>query len=176
MKCLFVCIKWSLDKLPALQLKSQSASSDPSLQSISPSHTWLYSTHSSPSLQGLEPTRHFNSTVVEVLGAVVGHPISSERSRQWERPSHTRSLLTHFVLSLHMKSPGRKSNCEAVRQQELYPKQGMLPVKKTKIMCSLLRYGQLRRHGLSSEPSGQSFLPSHRYCCRMHSDVPWQAT
>ncbi len=97
-------ITWAL---PSLQRYSQSCSSDPSLQSISPSHTWLYSTHSCPSLHGLEPIRHFND-VETVSGAMVGHSISSDPSMQWGLPSHTRSLSTHLLPSLHRKSPIRK--------------------------------------------------------------------
>ncbi len=90
---------------PGLHWSSQSSSSDPSLQSISPSHTWLYSTHSRPSLQGLVPTRHLKSAVAVVLVAMVEHPTSSEPSRQWERPSQTRASSIHFLLSLQRKSP-----------------------------------------------------------------------
>ncbi len=90
---------------PGLHWSSQSSSSDPSLQSISPSHTWLYSTHSRPSLQGLVPTRHLKRAVAVVLVAMVEHPTSSEPSRQWERPSQTRASSIHFLLSLQRKSP-----------------------------------------------------------------------
>ncbi len=42
------------------QLWRHGLSSEPSGQSFLPSHTWLYSTHSCQSLQGLEPRRHYN--------------------------------------------------------------------------------------------------------------------
>lgn len=48
-----------ISSVPFLHLRSQFLSSDPSLQSFSPSHTWLYRTHSFPSLQGLDPKGHF---------------------------------------------------------------------------------------------------------------------
>lgn len=52
-------IVFLLQSIPFLHLRSQFLSSDPSLQSFSPSHTWLYRTHSFPSLQGLDPRGHF---------------------------------------------------------------------------------------------------------------------
>lgn len=39
------------------------------------------------------------------VGSAAGHNFSSEPSEQCARPSHTSSLGTHAVLSLHRKSP-----------------------------------------------------------------------
>lgn len=51
---------------PALQWEAHLSSSEPSLQSSSPSHTWLYMTQSRLSLQSLKPWRHLSGVTLGI--------------------------------------------------------------------------------------------------------------
>lgn len=70
---------------PALHWAAHPSSSDPSWQSLSPSHTWLYITHSRPSLHGLKPLRHLSGADLAL----------STLMEAWQRGNYTFNGLWH---------------------------------------------------------------------------------
>lgn len=82
--------------IPMLQTAAHSSSSEPSGQSFSPSHTWLYNTHSDPSLQGLNPSLQCRGTRSDVTVACT-HPAGAQTSQSKWISCHL-SIDSHYTV------------------------------------------------------------------------------
>lgn len=170
---------------PALQREAHPSSSDPSWQSSSPSHMWLYMTHSRPSLHGLKPLRHLSEAALALSPLREAckwekDAVSELRRHQAERSGRAhrtvlvvRTCLCVVIGIIYVFTQKPHKLCKlivCISEQEL----PLLCAKWTHCCCISLvglrgAVESAASHCISSEPSGQWARPSHTSFLRTHA-------
>lgn len=117
-------------------------------------------THDRPSLQRLDPKRHFNP-LWGTPWATFGQSTSSEPSRQSGRLSQTELFGTQLWWFLQRKSPTKHTVHLVCTVKFIHQKKHWLNI------WGLLLKRHLSAQSCSSKPSGQSLMPSQNWLWEM---------